>query len=200
MERCERPQYAAARRAGFVLVGGQSSRMGRDKALLPYGGSTMASHVAFEVKTAAGSAVLVGDPKRYGGLGYPVVPDLRPGWGPLAGIEAALGSTGALWNLVAACDMPRLSARFLRTLLERAEGRGGLCTVPVAPGGGPEPLCAVWRSDALPVVAAALDRGVRKMAEALEIAGAAYWPVDDAAWFENWNEPEDRAGHSEASL
>lgn len=200
MESRERPQYGKAHRAGFVLVGGQSSRMGRDKALLPYGDSTLAGHVAFEVKAAAGTAALVGDPERYGGLGYPVVPDLRPGCGPLAGVEAALRATGARWNLVAACDMPRLNAQFLTALFERAGRAGALCTAPVAPDGRPEPLCAVWRRDSLPLVEDALDRGVRKMAEALAIAGAAYWPVDEAAWFENWNAPEDRTGHREVPL
>ena len=53
--------------------------MGRDKALLPFRGGALAQSVAQAVSEAAGSATLVGDPARYSGLGYPVIPDLYPG-------------------------------------------------------------------------------------------------------------------------
>src|SRR5579871_469780 len=106
--------------AGFVLAGGRSSRMGRDKALLSFQGVPLVARVAEMVAQAAGSAVVIGDPGKYGGLGYAVVPDRRQGLGPLAGIEAALDFSTADWNLVLACDMPDVSAAFLRALLETA--------------------------------------------------------------------------------
>src|SRR5437763_12141966 len=104
-------------RAGFVLVGGASSRMGRDKARLPFRGRTLVEHIAAAVAEAAGSVTLVGAPERYQSLGLPIIPDTRPGEGPLAGILAALGASQAGWNLIAACDMPVISAPFLKSLL-----------------------------------------------------------------------------------
>lgn len=173
--------------------------MGRDKALLPYGNSTLAGYIAERIQAVAGSAVLVGDPERYGSLGFSVIPDFRPGGGPLAGLETALRCTHARWNLVTACDMPGLKPGFLAALFAQAESGGALCTAPAGPGGRPEPLCAVWRRDALPLVEAALARGVRKMSEALEIAGVDCWRVEEAAWFENLNTPQEWTGHLEAS-
>ena len=195
MKQCGRP----GGRAGFVLVGGNSARMGRDKALLPYGGATLAEHVAARVRAAAGSVALVGDSERYRALCLPVTPDLHPGRGPLAGIQAALQASNARWNLIVACDMPALTTEFLLSLLDRAEACRAPCLAPVSPAGRPEPLCAVWGRDCLAAVGAALRRNVRKMTEALEAVRALYWPVAEAAWFENLNTPRDWAGHCKAS-
>src|SRR5205814_2477042 len=65
------------KRAGFVLVGGKSSRMGRDKALLPFQGSTLLEHIALHVAAAAGSVTLIGEPDKYRRLGFPVLTDNR---------------------------------------------------------------------------------------------------------------------------
>src|SRR5258708_38261336 len=78
------------RHAGFVLVGGKSSRMGRDKALLAWNGATLAQHAARIVAEVCGSTALVGDPVRDGSLGYPVFADRFPGCGPIGGGAAPL--------------------------------------------------------------------------------------------------------------
>ena len=162
------------RRAGFVLVGGKSSRMGRDKALLPFHGTTLVEHVAEQVRRAAGSVTLVGAPERYHRLGLPVIADRTEGCGPLAGIQAALECTEADWNLVVACDMPSVTADFLATLFEQAECCGGCCLLPVPPSGLPEPLCAVYHRDCLATVTRALQARVLKITDALAGAPAHY--------------------------
>lgn len=184
-------------RAGFVLVGGDSRRMGSDKALLPWRGATLAQYVAGEVAAAAGTAVLVGDPVKYGGLGYAVVRDLAPGTGPLGGICSALRSSSAEWNLVVACDMPGVTATFLTRLLEAAAASGADCLVPAGPEGRPEPLCAVYHARALPAIAAALARGVRKVTDGLRDTRISVFPVEERQVFENCNTREEWAAHSD---
>ncbi len=169
--------------------------MGRDKALLPCGAGALIEQVAAEVAGATGSATLVGPPEKYGGFGYPVIPDRQPGLGPLGGIETALRSSDAPWNLVVACDMPRVTAGFLSSLIEAAERSGRRCVVPVSEGGRVEPLCAVYHRDCLEEVTRALERGIRKMTEAVELLEPEYWPVADPSWFENLNTPQDLAAH-----
>lgn len=179
-----------ARRAGFVLVGGTSSRMGRDKAQLPWGGSTLVEHVAGLVEAATGSVSLVGPQGRYERFGHPVIPDRSPDRGPLGGIEAALKHSDADWNLVVACDMPALTAGFLRSLLRQAEDAQCQCLLPVSPL-GIEPLCAVYHRDCRDVISEALELGVRKVTDGLAGLRTEYWMLPDADRFVNVNTPED---------
>lgn len=188
-------------RAGYVLVGGHSRRMGRDKAFLPYRGQPLGAWVARLAEAAAGSVTLVGDPARYASLGFPVIPDRLSGAGPLAGIHAALEHTQADWNLVLACDMPGLELRFLHSLLREAETRGAACLAPAGPSGLFDPLCAVYHRRALPLVRQALHAGTRKLSAVLDLLGAAAFPIPAALgnantpqqWEELW-QPEDK-GH-----
>jgi molybdenum cofactor guanylyltransferase len=165
--------------------------MGRDKALLPFRGGALAGYVAATVAAAAGSAVLIGDPKRYGHLGYTVIPDRTAGAGPLGGIETALSYTAADWNLVLACDMPAVEADFLRDLLDAGERCGADALVPADIAGHLQPLCAVYHRRAAAVLRSALDRGVRKITEALDGLDAVLWPMVDDVCFTNLNTPED---------
>ena len=158
--------------------------MGRDKAFL------MGSAVAAAVREAAGTAILVGDPARYASLGYPVIPDLWPGEGPLAGIVAALRHTASDGNLIVACDMPMVSAGFLKQLLDA--WTGGILA-PVNPAGYLEPLCAVYGRDALPGLETAFLSGVRKVAAAFERLPLTRYPVAEPWHFQNINTPEEWA-------
>lgn len=169
--------------------------MGRDKARLPYRGTTLAEFVARAVESAAGSATLVGDPRLYQELGYPVIADQHPGEGPLGGVLTALRHTPADWNLVVACDMPGLSREFLERLFAAAELSAGSALVPAGPSGRPEPLCALYRREALPALEAVFQAGERRVAAALRAVSAGVLQVHDAAFFQNVNTPEDWAGH-----
>jgi len=183
-------------RAGYVLVGGRSSRMGRDKALLPFRGGVLAESVAREVTSAAGSAVLVGDPSRYAAYGYPVIPDRYPGEGPLGGILTALYHTTAEWNLVVACDMPALASAFLRRILDAAEQSDADALVPTGPSGFPEPLCAAYHARSRDSLQGAFVRGERKVMAAVASLQVVLWPMAELAPFQNVNTPEDWAGYA----
>ena len=169
--------------------------MGRDKALLPYRGGPLVESVVRAVELAAGSATLVGHPRRYRDLGFPVLPDAYPGEGPLGGILTALRHASPDWNLVVACDMPGLTADFLRALLEAAERTDARALAPAGPSGRPEPLCAVYHRGALPALEAAFSGGARKASAALEAVGAAVLPIQEIAYFQNVNTPEEWVLH-----
>jgi molybdopterin-guanine dinucleotide biosynthesis protein A len=183
--------------AGFVLVGGRSSRMGRDKALLLHHGEALASAIAREVERAAGQCTLIGDPSRYQPLGYPVIADIYPGEGPLGGILTALRHSSADWNVIVACDMPQITAELFRGLLEAADQRSDLDVLaPMGPSARFEPLCSVYHRRCGPVLQSAFDSGVRKIAEAVKYLRLETVEIPELRALDNVNTLEDWARYS----
>jgi len=181
--------------AGYVLAGGASSRMGRNKAFLMLDGLPLVEIAARTVREAAGSVTLIGPPEVYAPLGYRVIPDRRTGCGPLAGIETALTDTTADWNLLVACDMPRLVPGALRRILEVALDsdlpKSAACVLPESRDGRAEPLCAAYHRSMLPIIGKALDGGVRKVTQALPVDLIHYIRMTNEPIFQNINTPED---------
>jgi molybdopterin-guanine dinucleotide biosynthesis protein A len=170
--------------------------MGRDKALLPFAGSTLAEFVARTVASITGQVVLVGESTRYQTLGYPVISDRYPGEGPLGGILTALNHTQADWNLVVACDMPGLSGKILSRILETAEESTDDALLPIGPDGRPEPLCAAYHRRALEALESVFVSGERKITRALQAIHTARLVIPEPAQFQNVNTPEDWARHA----
>src|SRR6185437_7990145 len=127
--------------AGFVLVGGRSLRMGRDKARLPLKSSLLIEDVTAKLGFVAQNVALVGESQRYRDLPFECLDDLRPGLGPLAGIETALASGRGELNLIVACDMPNIQIDWLRGLVRRAMNHESDCVVCRDTSGGVHPLC-----------------------------------------------------------
>jgi molybdopterin-guanine dinucleotide biosynthesis protein A len=158
-------QAPLTRRAvGFVVAGGLSTRMGRDKALLPWGGATLLDHaLARLAAVCADVRILCGPAPRYQDRGRRLVLDAAPGTGPLGALAAALSGTAGEAALLLGVDLPFVTVPLLAAL-EAAEGDA---VVPVGPR-GPEPLCALYRAPCLAPVRARLAAGDLKM--------TAFWP------------------------
>ena len=152
----------------FVLAGGQSLRMGRDKTQLTLEGRTLLEH-ALNLLREAGFAPAVAGLRVPVPCSAPCVADNFPGAGPLAGIEAALSSLTEPPQpvLFVPVDVPLLPAALLRALFHRAESSGALATVPFV-GGKPQPLCAVYSSALGHGLREALRRDDRKVMRVLE--------------------------------
>jgi molybdopterin-guanine dinucleotide biosynthesis protein A len=89
------------------------------------------------------------------------VADLRPGEGPLAGIEAALASAERA-AFVVACDLPLVTAEFLGFVASRAARAPDSIVVPADAEGRVAPLCGVYPATALPTASRLLDAGERR--------------------------------------
>jgi molybdenum cofactor guanylyltransferase len=152
----------------FVLAGGKSSRMGpnQDKALFRISGRNLLEHALELAKASVGSTPentwIVGSPEKFAGFG-PVVADVYPGQGPLAGIHAALSVSATDLNLIIAVDMPFLQPKFLSYLIGQARDSSAAVVVPRT-AKGLQPLAAVYRREFAAVAERALRAGQNKVA------------------------------------
>ncbi len=104
-----------------ILAGGKSTRMGRDKALIPVAGRPLVSHTLEGLSRLFPRVLLSANrPADYAFLGLPIVTDLEPQWGALAGIHAGLLAAPTPWIFALAVDMPLVDPAVVRLVIERA--------------------------------------------------------------------------------
>lgn len=147
--------------SAVILAGGRSSRMGSNKALLPYRGGRFIETIHRLLTGMFDEVLLVTNtPEQYGFLPCRMVPDLYEGRGVLAGIHSGLYHSSSSAVFAVACDMPYLSELLIRHLAQQANSRG--VVIPESPG-GLEPLHAVYGKGCLPAMEAALDAGEQRI-------------------------------------
>ena len=143
--------------AGFVLVGGQSRRMGRDKALLEFAGQPLFLRVADLLQPYVEEVTLLGSVARYAGFGLAVLEDQHPGQGPLGALYSGLRNSSCDWNLFFACDLPFLKRRLVEILLERTSETTAQAIVPKV-GDRWQPLCAAYHRSCLSSIEVLMKR------------------------------------------
>jgi len=141
---------------GAILAGGKSRRMGREKLLLPFRGSTVVQAISEALLPLVARLRLIGREPIPSLPQLLAQPDLYPGLGPLSGIHAALATSEADRVLVVACDLPFVTTAFLRGLLEALSPE--LEAVVPCPGGEPVAVCALYRVSCLDRLASRLER------------------------------------------
>lgn len=186
----------------IILVGGQSKRMGRAKALLPWRGVTLLEHVAGVVGSVAQNLIIVAAPAGNGepdvtpvvdrlskalrSVDVQLVRDRTLHDGPLSGVRSGLERTSTRFAFVTGVDSPFLEA----TLVERLIGEGE----PVIPivSGKHQPLTAVYPQSSLELASQLLDRGMRRvrdLSNALNMRTIAESDLGSLDSFENLNTP-----------
>jgi molybdopterin-guanine dinucleotide biosynthesis protein A len=149
-------------KTAIILAGGQSSRMGVDKALMRFGDGLLRDRVLDVLRPHFDDLILVtNQPERHFDLeDVRLVTDVAPGQGPLGGIYAGLLAAQGRHALVVGCDMPFLSAPLLDYLWGLRTW--GEVVVPLTPD-ALAPICAVYDRAVLPAIHDALAAGERKV-------------------------------------
>lgn len=171
-----------------LFAGGASRRMGTDKALLPWRGSTLVRYLAGELGFFSEKLLSAQKASLLPGADWRLVPDLRPGCGPLGALESVLSAMRSDAALCVACDLPfftrELGQAMLRAFRERAD-----CLVCRDETGRVHPVCAIYHRRILPVVSERLQAGDFRMMHLLANLKTDYFPVT-AAQMQNANTPE----------
>ena len=171
-----------------LFAGGASRRMGTDKALLPWRGSTLVRYLAGELDFFSEKLLSAQQASLLPGADWRLVPDLRPGCGPLGALESVLSAMRSDAALCVACDLPFFTRELGQAML-RAFREGADCLVCRDETGRVHPVCAIYRRKALPVVTGQLQAGDFRMMHLLANLKTDHFSVA-AAQMQNANTPE----------
>lgn len=178
-----------------MLAGGQSRRMGQDKALLPFGPEALAARLHRLLEASCAEVVVVRSPER----GFPVpharlVADRYPDRGPMEGLASGLEALEAERALVVACDMPFLTSKVLERLMAFDPAAPA---VVIRSERGLEPLLGVYARAVLPELRRMLESGERRLRAFLaslavtELPASALADLDpEGLTLRNLNHPE----------
>ncbi len=201
---------------GFVLAGGKSARMGRDKARLPFRGQPMVGIAVAKLRSFCREVAIVGnrdDLAEYAS----VVPERRLDVGPGAGLEAGLIACAEPWAMFMPVDVPLVPAALLRRWAESVLDRAadGCAASFLLAGGEEQPAFCLLQRDCLPPLSCALEDGERRLLNLIgaieqETAKEKRWlwvckvgdlagdlldmqfpHVQEANWFRNVNTPDE---------
>ena len=191
-QRLEPPVFPSF--AAVLLAGGQSRRMGRDKALLPLpGGRLLWERQLAVLRSLEPAELFISGPARPGFPGDAfLLTDAQLGLGPLSGIAAALEAMRTPLLVVLAVDLPAMEPGFLRGLLARSEPGTGV--VPF--GEFFEPLAAVYPRECLDIARGCLQNRKLSLQDFIGAAGSLLRPwhlsAGERSLFTNWNKPDDQ--------
>lgn len=182
-----------------IQAGGESRRMGVDKALLDFLGQPLIMRSLNRLAVLAREVLVTSNtPERYSFLGLTPIPDLVPGVGALGGLYTAFSAARFPYVAVVACDMPFASLELFAYELTLLFESGADAVIPRTHAGA-EPFHAVYQRQAcLPFVAEALQAGKRRADAWFEHVNIRYLeppemlPYDPGGHaFFNINTPED---------
>ena len=142
---------------GIVLAGGLSTRMGRDKATLPWRESDLLNTVLAQLVKVCSELIIVSNvPRKLYLPNIKVIPDMYKQCGPLGGMQAGISASKYCYNFITACDMPYLSAEAITYMRKAAAGYDA--AIPFIDGFF-NPLHGVYHRNCLPHIESMLQQG-----------------------------------------
>lgn len=189
---------------GLVLAGGRSRRMGRDKALLERDGTTQLSYSMHLLQRHVDRVFVSTRPDQADDAErrqFEQITDRYADIGPVAGILSAMETFQDVSWLVLACDLPNVDDETIAFLLQHRSASQPFTAFSSSYDGLPEPLCAIYRTDARAVIGDFVEAGIVCPRKMLIRSDTGLLKLPDPSALNNVNTPEDlaRAGIRAAS-
>jgi len=134
-----------------ILTGGKSSRMGRNKAFLPYKGTTFLQHLQQELETFDQVLISAADSETYKDFSN-VITDQYPEAGPLSGIYTCLENSRNQYLFVCAVDMPFITKELVHFMVTYLDSNAPYQAYVIKTDDRLQPLCAIYHQSALPIM------------------------------------------------
>ncbi len=150
---------------GIILAGGDSRRMGDDKALAIYRGERLLEAVSRAIAPAVSEVLIVGPERPTLTLQARYIVDAFPGEGPLGGLISGLRSSADTLAFVVGCDMPNVSPALFDRLVTAWNPGDGAVVAEI--GGRLQPLQAVYATGELPLLESVFASGGRSLLDGL---------------------------------
>lgn len=166
---------------GFILAGGKSRRLGRDKAFLRFRGAHLIEVSRQCLESVGLPVTIVADSRgRFRELGLPVLVDRVAGAGPLAAVFTALTASRSRDNYFIPCDTPLVSPRFYRVLAQVSLEFD--VVFPRDSKGGLHPLSAYYSRNAADPIRRLLEAGARRVDSVLKSEDLRVHVLSAQAW------------------
>ncbi len=165
----------------IILAGGQSKRLGTDKALMQYNGESLLEQAVKLCNSYFTPLLISSDKPEHQFPGSQLVPDIIPDCGPMGGIYSCLRNSETDWNFVLSVDTIFTELAFISYLLSEINTFDAV--IPVHKN-GIEPLIGLYKKSSIPAFEAQLRKGNYKMQDLLEALHVNY--VDAQKWVDRY--------------
>lgn len=182
---------------GLVLAGGESRRMGQDKASLQAGGETQLSRSVRCLERHMSDVFVSTRPSQANDLlrsEFQQIVDKYENMGPIAGILSAMDSDPAASWLVLACDLPNVDDTTIAYLIHNASAEHAFTAYRSVRDDLPEPLCAIFTPSSRPIIDRFVAEGVKCPRKMLIKSPTCLLTQPNPEALHNVNTPDDLAG------
>ena len=180
---------------GIVLAGGKSRRMGTDKSVMMLNDKTLIEYAINALKPLCSKVIISSNNFIYDYTGCEVWPDELTGQAPIVGIYSCLKRSATEFNIILSCDTPLTGTELFAFLLQHAEHYD--ITVPVHNNNLIEPLCGIYKKNAMEILKKYIDLANFRLNECIQADSHQLLFVDERLpfytpdMFSNINSPED---------
>ena len=181
-----------------IQAGGNSTRMGEDKALVKFMNTTLIEYILSQIQGIGEETIIISKkPESYNYLGYKVFSEILNGVGALGGIYTAIHYASQPKCLLLACDMPFISIPLLNYMLS-VDQNADIIIPRLKNKSFSEPFRALYSKNCLPSIKEAIERGNKRVISFFEQVNTKYVEYDEIIRidpklrsFTNINTPED---------